>query len=197
MNKVSIFTILGTCLTILLAVTSCSTASPRPLPTSTSATTSLPPYLSQMQLASQYGTHSLGAPFDPSISSSIENVASTLGRPLTSEEITAIQDDRSLSPDGIFLNAYYSQPISLRTTDGNLLASVKYISIRWDSGDGKPNLLLYSTDSKGLFGANAKDIYSQTIEGGFQIEGSITALEQSVGTLVPGGVNDTLTAAAP
>jgi hypothetical protein len=178
MKKESILTIFGACLITLLVLTSCSTNGSSVLPASSSPTTAPPVSPTQMVLATQYGTHFIGYTLDSPTSASIENVASSLGKPLSSSEITEIQQNGDSSSDGITLDAYYSQPISLRSTDGTLLANVKYIAIQWDRSDGQPNRLLYSTDCDGLFGAGFI-YYPLVIEGGFQIAGSVTTLEQA------------------
>jgi hypothetical protein len=70
------------------------------------------------------------------------------------------------------------------------LASVGLVVIQWDRGDNEPNRLFYGKNSTELFDGIYRP--GQTFDGGFEIKGSITALNQAVSSFVPAIVNGTV-----
>jgi len=144
----------------------------------------------QIMLTYQGAGHEINSPINNTISQAIANLVNNLGSPLSAAEVSEYQSTWADASDAITLMAVYSPSIKLYSTNGSLLASAGLVVIQWDRGDNEPNRLFYGINSTELFDGIYRP--QQTFDGGFEIKGSISALNQAVSSLIPAVVNGTL-----
>ncbi|MGA9696423.1 MAG: hypothetical protein WBQ62_08440 [Dehalococcoidales bacterium] len=144
---------------------------------------------SQIMLVSQGASHGMNSPIDDAISQAIAVLVNNLGSPLSAAAVSQYQDPRNKPTDAETLMAVYSSPIDLRSGSGNLLTSTMLIIIQWNRGNNEPNLLFYG-ETPFLFNGIVQP--GLTIDGGFQLNGNINALNQAVSSFMPAVVSNTV-----
>jgi hypothetical protein len=105
-----------------------------------------------------------------------EKMSTDLSDPLVNlGEPTAVNDMNFnnswyFSVDGTVLVSVYPHLVDLQNAGGKTLAQARWVAIQWGRSEGKPNRLIYGT-------------VPYVTQGGFEINGDITNLVQSVGPL--------------